>query len=118
MGWLGEVLPRQLKVARELRGLTQRELAAMLCVAPSTIALYETGDRRPDPETLRRLANALECSVDYLLGRIDDPRPPTYGIEVAHRQDNPMVKLPREALEDLEAFKRFLYWKYRGRGAE
>lgn len=69
-------LPERLKIAREKKGLTQRQLAALLKAAPSTVALYETGDRNPDPVMLTKLADVLECSVDYLLGRTDDPTPP------------------------------------------
>jgi transcriptional regulator with XRE-family HTH domain len=40
---------------------------------PSSIAHFESGSRKPSFDTLRRLANALEVTTDYLLGRVDDP---------------------------------------------
>lgn len=40
---------------------------------PSSIAHFESGSRKPSFETLRRLANALEVTTDFLLGRVDDP---------------------------------------------
>lgn len=40
---------------------------------PSSIAHFESGSRKPSFDTLRRLANALEVTTDYLLGRADDP---------------------------------------------
>ncbi|MGI6588602.1 MAG: helix-turn-helix domain-containing protein [Peptococcia bacterium] len=64
------VLPKRLKIIRKHRGWTQRQLAKMLNISPSTIALYETGDRNPDPTMLKKLADLLDCSVDWLLGRI------------------------------------------------
>jgi len=39
----------------------------------SSIAHFESGPRKPSFDTLRRLANALEVTTDYLLGRVDDP---------------------------------------------
>jgi transcriptional regulator with XRE-family HTH domain len=39
----------------------------------SSIAHFESGSRKPSFESLRRLANALEITTDYLLGRVDDP---------------------------------------------
>jgi transcriptional regulator with XRE-family HTH domain len=40
---------------------------------PSSIAHFETGTRKPSFDTLRRLANALVVTTDYLLGRVDSP---------------------------------------------
>lgn len=40
---------------------------------PSSIAHFESGSRKPSFDTLRRLANALEVTTDYLLGRVDEP---------------------------------------------
>ncbi len=39
----------------------------------SSIAHFETGSRKPSFDTLRRLANALDVTTDYLLGRSDNP---------------------------------------------
>lgn len=69
------VLSKRLKAMRMKRGLTQRQMATKLNISPSSIALYETGGRNPDPDMLRRLADFLGCSTDYLLGRTDDPDP-------------------------------------------
>lgn len=40
---------------------------------PSSIAHFESGSRKPSFDTLRRLANSLEVTTDFLLGRVDDP---------------------------------------------
>jgi len=62
----------RLKKARELRGYSQDELAKRARMPPSSIAHFETG-RKPSFDSLRRLANALEITTDYLLGRVDSP---------------------------------------------
>jgi len=41
-------------------------------MSQSTIALYETGDRKPDPDTINKIADFFDVSTDYLLGRSDD----------------------------------------------
>ena len=40
---------------------------------PSSIAHFEAGSRKPSFDTLQRLANSLEVTTDYLLGRVDNP---------------------------------------------
>jgi len=68
-----ELFRERLKAARELRELKQSELAERAKLPPSSIAHFEGGSRKPSFDTLRRLANALEVTTDYLLGRVDDP---------------------------------------------
>jgi transcriptional regulator with XRE-family HTH domain len=69
-----EIFQERLKTARDkLRKWSQTELATRAGLPPSSIAHFETGSRKPSFETLRRLANALEVTTDYLLGRADDP---------------------------------------------
>ncbi|MGJ0846909.1 Helix-turn-helix [Tissierella praeacuta DSM 18095] len=64
-----------LKHLRQEREITQRELAKKLNISPSTIAMYETGQRKPDSDMLENIANFFNVSVDYLLGRTDIKNP-------------------------------------------
>ncbi len=68
-----EIFRERLKAARDLRGWSQSDLASRAGMPPSSIAHFETGSRKPSFDTLRRLANALEVTTDYLLGRVDEP---------------------------------------------
>lgn len=69
-----EIFKERLKTAREeLRKWNQNELAGRAGLPPSSIAHFETGSRKPSFDTLRKLANALEVTTDYLLGRVDSP---------------------------------------------
>jgi len=55
---------------REIRkkcGLTMKELGSRVGVSESTISQYETGKRQPDYETLLKIADYFNVSVDYLL---------------------------------------------------
>lgn len=68
-----ELFQERLRAARELRKWSQSDLATKAGMPPSSIAHFESGSRKPSFDTLRRLANALEVTTDYLLGRVDDP---------------------------------------------
>ena len=68
-----ELFQERLKAARDLREWSQNDLAIQAGMPPSSIAHFESGSRKPSFDTLRRLANALEVTTDYLLGRVDDP---------------------------------------------
>jgi transcriptional regulator with XRE-family HTH domain len=68
-----ELFRDRLRAARDMRGLSQSELAKIAEMPPSSIAHFETGTRKPSFDTLRRLANALEVTTDYLLGRVEEP---------------------------------------------
>jgi len=68
-----EIFRERLKAARDLRKWSQGELAGRAGLPPSSIAHFEGGSRKPSFDNLRRLANALDVTTDYLLGRADDP---------------------------------------------
>ncbi len=53
------------------KGLTQREILKKLGIAQSTVAQYETGARKPDTVTLKKLAAILDCKTDQLLESIE-----------------------------------------------
>ena len=54
---------------RKEAGLTQEELAKSLDVTQTVIWRYERGRRKPEPERLLELADALGVTTDALLGR-------------------------------------------------
>ncbi len=68
-----KIFKERLKAARELREMKQNQLADRAKLPASSIAHFEAGSRKPSFDTLRRLANALEVTTDYLLGRVDEP---------------------------------------------
>lgn len=67
-----DVFPARLRSAREKRDLSQGELAKRAGLQPSAVSQFETGSRKPSFDNLRRLANALRVSTDYLLGRVSE----------------------------------------------
>lgn len=59
---------------QDLRGaldLSQEEVAKKAKLQATAISHFETGGRKPSFENLRNLADALETTVDYLMGRTD-----------------------------------------------
>jgi transcriptional regulator with XRE-family HTH domain len=68
-----EIFRDRLRKARDLRGWNQVALAEKAKMPASSIAHFEAGSRKPSFDSLRRLANALEVTTDYLLGRVEIP---------------------------------------------
>lgn len=56
-----------LRALIEERGMTQKELAMQLNIAPSTMGCYVQNTREPDFDTLKMLAKYFNVSTDYLL---------------------------------------------------
>lgn len=63
-------LGNKLKKARENKRLTQQQVADLLGVSNGAISGYERNYRDPDTETLKRLAELYDVSVDYLTGMV------------------------------------------------
>lgn len=61
---LGERLQEQ----RQLKNLSQKEVAKTINVSASIVSNYEKGERTPSLEILMALARLYQCSTDYLLG--------------------------------------------------
>lgn len=77
----------RLRELRKQKELTQTDLGKLLNLSKQTISVYENGGADPNPETLNKLADFFGVSVDYLLGRTDDPRTPEQKIETAISDD-------------------------------
>ena len=65
----------RLRELREMRHVTQVRLSIAAEVSQETISAYESGKAMPSAETLIKIANFLNTSADYLLGRIQDDKP-------------------------------------------
>lgn len=60
---------KRLRQMRMKRGFTQQKLADILDVALRSYQCYETGTRTPCYDLLILIADTLDVSLDYLLGR-------------------------------------------------
>lgn len=68
------MLPERIKRYRKEKGLTQRELAALLDCNPATISCYESGWRTPSIKKLLVISVLLGCSIDDLTAE-EEPVP-------------------------------------------
>ena len=57
----------KLAIARQEKGLTQKQLADRLGVTAQAVSKWETGGSLPDLEMFKMIAQLLECSADFLL---------------------------------------------------
>ena len=60
-----------LKEMRKKRRMTQEQLAEKLKICSGTIAMWETGRRKPNIIMLKRIAAVLDCTTDELLESIE-----------------------------------------------
>ncbi len=92
-----------LREARKSTGMTQKEVAEKVGVARSTYALYETGERSPDVEVVKKLAEVLNVSGDYLIGNrhVETRRYPTFFDEMQRRYGTKKLLAYMEALSKL-----------------
>lgn len=58
---------------RTEKQVSQTIVASNTGIASRTYQRYEQGEREPDASTLVALANYFDVSIDYLVGRTDDP---------------------------------------------
>jgi transcriptional regulator with XRE-family HTH domain len=59
---------------RSERKLTQEELALKLGITRAALSHYENNRREPDHETTQKVADFFNVTIDYLLGRSNDPK--------------------------------------------
>ena len=64
----------RLKELRKKKGISQLRLATDLNTTQNTISRYETGEREPGIDELIMLADYFNVSVDYLIGRTENPK--------------------------------------------
>ena len=62
----------RLKELRKTHSLSQKALASHLDLSPSSICEWENLRSEPNIESLSKMSDLFECSIDYLVGREDD----------------------------------------------
>ena len=71
---LGGIMKTNLKVLRKEKGLTQIALQMHTGIEQALLSKFENGERIPPTDTLIRLADFYEVSIDYILCRTDNPK--------------------------------------------
>ncbi|QPZ41501.1 helix-turn-helix transcriptional regulator [Bacillus halotolerans] len=91
----------KLKTLRKQRGLTQKELAEKLFLSQSSITRFEKDEILPTSETLSKIANFFDVSIDFLLNR---PQP-------LPKKNSNLEKAFNEAIEELKDEETLLFMK-------
>ena len=71
----GGISATRIRTIRKLRGLSQTQLAKIIDMSNSQLSTVEAGRSQTSLRTTMGIADALGTSIDYLVGRVDDPRP-------------------------------------------
>ncbi|MFZ4616663.1 MAG: helix-turn-helix domain-containing protein [Rectinemataceae bacterium] len=71
VGVKGMEFGERLRKTRDDKGLSQQDLAERAGIQASAVSHFELGRRLPSFDNIRRLADALNVSSDFLLGRED-----------------------------------------------
>lgn len=106
-------LGHRIKYLREKNNISQIEFSKKIGVSNTVLSRYESGDRKPDYETLQLIADFFEVSTDYLLGRTDTSEPSTVEKEEVEFQafaNDPELQrwyksLPNSKEEDLRMLR-------------
>ncbi|NGP45735.1 helix-turn-helix transcriptional regulator [Bacillaceae bacterium SIJ1] len=69
-------MARRLKALREKTDVNQKEAAHKLEITNVQLSRYESGARQPDYETLRKMADLYETTIDYIVTGDDKVRHP------------------------------------------
>ena len=66
-------MKNNLRVLRKSRGYTQIAVQMQTGIEQALLSKFENGERIPPTETLLRLAEFYDVSLDYILCRTDKP---------------------------------------------
>ena len=66
------LFPQRIAAIRKDLKLSQEKFGELAGVSQRTVAFWEAGERMPSHATISSLADRLDVSVDYLLGRTDE----------------------------------------------
>lgn len=102
---------KRLKQERELKGITQKELGALLGVTDRAVGLWEIGKRIPNTDMLKKLADLFDCTVDYLLGKTNE-RKPYSDTDLDPEKAEILNRAKDLSPEAWEQFKRAVEWVF------
>ena len=101
-----------LKQLREIKGISQKQVAKELMLPYNTYRNYENNVNEPNNEMLVRLAIYFNVSVDYLLdlNLVNAESPPPVKDEREAIKET-LMQLDDKSLDELEKFIDYLIWK-------
>ena len=97
----------RIAAVRKQMGLSQEEFSELVNMSRRTVAAWESGDRTPSFSTLSDVADTLNVSVDYLLGRTNEQNKKQPAVQDGELLDNILTRLrdlPDPALSRVSIF--------------
>ena len=94
-----------LKILLEEKNISQKDLAKKIGVTEATISKYINNLQMPRLDLVDRIADTLNVTTDYLLGRTDNPQEQKYkhlNNTLIGRVSNKMEKMSEDELELLD----------------
>ena len=82
------LVPENLRKAREAMGITRLEASRRMNIPQSSYVRYEIGTRKPTTATIIQMAQVLNTSADYLMGKTDQDDADTV---LVRKADNPTL---------------------------
>ncbi len=103
----------RLKELRTSKKIPQSVIAGHLGITNQAYSLYELDKREPDYETLLKIANYFNVSVDYLLGKTDvkndDEKSTVTDDDIKFALFGEVAdKIPDEKLQEVKNFAQFI----------
>lgn len=93
------IMGRRIKKLREERELSQLDLSKILNVSTSSLSQYESGNRVPSDDVKRNIADYFQVTMDYLVGRTDQP---FASVTLTEKNEKDIAKKMRDLREEIE----------------
>jgi len=112
----------RLEEAMNLRASSPSKLTEALKLSSGQFSIWKKGTSKPSTEAIEKLANVLNVSTDYLLGRTDDPSPyPNQNLNIPQDIANVQFafyegdkdELTQEDIDDIAKYVRYMREKRR-----
>ena len=68
---MSTIFQERLLEAMQTKGMTQKDLAMRIGVTEAAVSKYLHTDRKPHIDVISDMANVLQTTTDFLLGRVD-----------------------------------------------
>ena len=106
---------------RKKAGITQEQFARDFNCSRSTVAMWESGKRTPDLETLSKIADYFNVSIDVLSGKTFEPSTPPPPSPTITERDLQVAlfggdeEVTDEMWEEVKSFAEFVKSKNKGK---
>lgn len=72
---------------RKQLGITKQEAAKRMQMSQPAYLRYESGERKPSIHVIQFMAHILGTSVNYLIGKTDNPNPDSYLVKIENEPE-------------------------------